>query len=218
MVPGEIQIPLSIILRWNIKMEWCFPASTRLYQHQQHPRSRQHRRKMPPVTGKRKAKKIKKKVFPRKTKQSNVDPSAKVEKHLNHVKGNSSFQKFSKKNDGTSVTFAPSMNSSAWSSRNSPTNSTNSNPFGDNRLPFESYSSFETQKKQDMEQENNGKGNYSSNTGLFLLLVTLSVLVCWGKVYAILWTSTWLFFVPNLNARNKLLRSKANSRSMDLAE
>ncbi|KAF2314275.1 hypothetical protein GH714_024850 [Hevea brasiliensis] len=112
------------------------------------------------------AKKIKKKVFPRKTKQSNVDPSAKVEKHLNHVKGNSSFQKFSKKNDGTSVTFAPSMNSSAWSSRNSPTNSTNSNPFGDNRLPFESYSSFETQKKQDMEQENNGKGNYSSNTGL----------------------------------------------------
>lgn len=161
---------------------------------------------------------IKKKAFQRKMKQAKTDPLTKVEKDLNHVKGNSPFRKFSKKSDGTSITFARSSSSSAWSSRNSSPNPGNSKPFVDNRLSFESCSSLETKKKQDMEQDNNGKGYHSSNTGLLLLLVTLLVLVFWGKVYAILCTSTWLFFVPNCNSGKRLQRIKANSHSMDFEE
>ncbi|CAI0375530.1 unnamed protein product [Linum tenue] len=41
-----------------------------------------------------------------------------------------------------------------------------------------------------------GKGRYSSNVGLCLVLVSLVVLVLWGKICAIIFTSTWLFFVP----------------------
>ncbi|XP_021648771.2 uncharacterized protein LOC110641378 isoform X2 [Hevea brasiliensis] len=123
------------------------------------------------------AKRIKKKAFPGKTKQSKGDPSAKAEKNL---MGSSSFQSLSRKNDGTNVTFAPIMNSSARTSRNSSLNSTISK--SDRRLPFESYNnSMETKKNLDMKQEKFGKGHYSSNAGLFLLLVTLLVLVFWGK-------------------------------------
>ncbi|CAI0439108.1 unnamed protein product [Linum tenue] len=42
-----------------------------------------------------------------------------------------------------------------------------------------------------------GKGRYSSNVGLCLVLVSLVVLVFWGKICAIIFTSTWLFFVPH---------------------
>ncbi|CAL1352758.1 unnamed protein product [Linum trigynum] len=42
-----------------------------------------------------------------------------------------------------------------------------------------------------------GKGRrYSSNVGLCSVLVSLVVLVLWGKICAIIFTSTWLFFVP----------------------
>lgn len=40
------------------------------------------------------------------------------------------------------------------------------------------------------------RGVFSSNTGLSLLLLSLLVLIFWGKVCAILCTSTWLFFMP----------------------
>ncbi|KAG1347215.1 hypothetical protein COCNU_06G010440 [Cocos nucifera] len=38
--------------------------------------------------------------------------------------------------------------------------------------------------------------NYGSATGLFLLLLSLFVMVFCGRLYAILWTSSWLCFVP----------------------
>ncbi|CAN1239321.1 hypothetical protein LINGRAPRIM_LOCUS2328 [Linum grandiflorum] len=40
-----------------------------------------------------------------------------------------------------------------------------------------------------------GKGR--SNVGLCLVVVSLVVLVFWGKICAIMFTSTWLFFVPH---------------------
>lgn len=40
------------------------------------------------------------------------------------------------------------------------------------------------------------RGVFGSNTGLSLLLLSLLVLIFWGKVCAILCTSTWLFFMP----------------------
>ncbi|CAN1154308.1 hypothetical protein LINPERPRIM_LOCUS41062 [Linum perenne] len=42
-----------------------------------------------------------------------------------------------------------------------------------------------------------GKGRYSSNVGLCLVVVSLMVLMFWGKICAIMFTSTWLFFVPH---------------------
>ncbi|KAJ8630814.1 hypothetical protein MRB53_024137 [Persea americana] len=39
-------------------------------------------------------------------------------------------------------------------------------------------------------------GNYNPTTLLFLLVVSFSVLVVWGRLCAIVCTSTWLYFVP----------------------
>ncbi|XP_008775779.1 uncharacterized protein LOC103696051 [Phoenix dactylifera] len=41
--------------------------------------------------------------------------------------------------------------------------------------------------------------NYGSATGFFFLLLSLSVMVFCGRLYAILWTSSWLCFVPPRN-------------------
>ncbi|XP_058090734.1 uncharacterized protein LOC131237094 [Magnolia sinica] len=41
-----------------------------------------------------------------------------------------------------------------------------------------------------------GSGKYDYTTGLYLLLISLSVLVLWGRLCAILWTSTCLCFAP----------------------
>jgi len=42
--------------------------------------------------------------------------------------------------------------------------------------------------------------NYDSATGLFLLLLSLSAMVFCGRLYAILWTSSWLCLVPRRNS------------------
>ncbi|XP_077242127.1 uncharacterized protein LOC143882534 [Tasmannia lanceolata] len=41
-------------------------------------------------------------------------------------------------------------------------------------------------------------GNYNSATGLYLMLISLSVLLFWGRICAIIWTSTCLYFAPCL--------------------
>ncbi|KAJ1383780.1 putative transmembrane protein [Sesbania bispinosa] len=40
------------------------------------------------------------------------------------------------------------------------------------------------------------KGNYGSNTALFMLLISLLILIMWGKFSAILFTSIWFYLVP----------------------
>ncbi|KAF5730611.1 hypothetical protein HS088_TW19G00203 [Tripterygium wilfordii] len=48
-----------------------------------------------------------------------------------------------------------------------------------------------------------GKGYYGVNFGLCLVVLSLVVLVFWGKVCAIFCTSTWLFFVPRRSIRSE---------------
>lgn len=52
------------------------------------------------------------------------------------------------------------------------------------------------EKQENMQMQEHGKGCYSPNIGLCFILVSLFVLVLWGKCCAIFCTSTWLFLVP----------------------
>ncbi|XP_002525789.3 uncharacterized protein LOC8282933 [Ricinus communis] len=164
------------------------------------------------------AKKIKKRTSTKKKKYSTGETISNVDKDLDLVKEKLLHQKLSKKFTGRNIVsyYAPSVNSSSvCSSAPSLNNSKRflervislgpSNPILENNI-----------KKQE-----NGKVHYGSNTGLFLLLVTLTVLVLWGKVYAILCTSTWLFFVPNwsnVSGKKLLKNGRVHSQSMDLEE
>ncbi|XP_050216374.1 uncharacterized protein LOC126667444 [Mercurialis annua] len=162
------------------------------------------------------AKKIKRRTSMKKKKHSNGETLSKVDKDLNLVKEKLLQQK--KFFDGTSVasTMSSSVNSTA-SSINSSTRFVEKgtwfgsfNPIGENN-----------KKKQETMIQEDGKGHYGSNTGLFLLLVTLLVLVLWGKIFAILCTSTWLFFVPNwssISGRKSLKISKIHGDSPEMEE
>ena len=47
-----------------------------------------------------------------------------------------------------------------------------------------------------VEQQSQKEYYRSCNRGLFFMLLSLLVLVFWGKICCIFWTSTWLFIVP----------------------
>ncbi|KAJ4726211.1 vitellogenin-2-like [Melia azedarach] len=61
------------------------------------------------------------------------------------------------------------------------------------------------QKQDNVRIQQHGKLCYPPNIGLCLLLISLLVLVFWGKVCAIFCTSTWLFFVPRWTIGNNSL-------------
>lgn len=46
-----------------------------------------------------------------------------------------------------------------------------------------------------------GKGCLGSNVGLSLLVISLLILIFWGKICAIFCTSTWLFLIPQWSAK-----------------
>ncbi|KDP38964.1 hypothetical protein JCGZ_00721 [Jatropha curcas] len=166
------------------------------------------------------ARKLRKKASMKKLKQSKKsNPSGKVEKdlNLNPLKGKSFYKRFSRK-DGIIISNSPSENASFPCSSSSvlPRNSTNSKQLVIDKVVINDP--IESKKMMLDIVKENGKGYYGTNTGLFLLLVTLLVLVFWGKLYAILCTSTWLFFVPNWNSGKKLLNNRDKSESMDLEE
>lgn len=48
----------------------------------------------------------------------------------------------------------------------------------------------------------NERDYYESNCGLFLMLISLLVLIFWGRVCAIFCTSTWLFLMPRWTIKN----------------
>lgn len=121
----------------------------------------------------------------------------KVEKESNPEKNSvdSKNKEFAKKDDGINISnsnMTGSSHSSLWSSSSSSL-SLNSRSLSDTSRSFRSNSS-EFKPKQD-NMQGNGKG-HTSTIGLCLVLVSLMVLVLWGKVCAILCTSTWLFLVP----------------------
>uniref|UniRef100_A0A5B7BPZ6 Uncharacterized protein n=1 Tax=Davidia involucrata TaxID=16924 RepID=A0A5B7BPZ6_DAVIN len=68
-----------------------------------------------------------------------------------------------------------------------------------------SQSNFFDQKKQstnnpqnpsEVKTKNRVIAGLSSNPGLCLVLITLFVTILWGRVFAILFTSVWLYFLP----------------------
>ncbi|KAJ0966037.1 hypothetical protein J5N97_027175 [Dioscorea zingiberensis] len=51
-------------------------------------------------------------------------------------------------------------------------------------------------KRSESEKAPPGRKNYHPATGLFLLLISLCVMVIFGRLCAILWTATWLYLAP----------------------
>ncbi|KAJ6301451.1 hypothetical protein OIU77_015702 [Salix suchowensis] len=146
------------------------------------------------------AKKIKRRKLLQKLKQSE-----KAEKDSNPEKNSidAMNKEFSKREDGRNISnrnMTGSSHSSLWSSSSSSLSLNSSSSVSDASPLFRSNSS-EFKPKQDNKQ-GNGKG-FTSTIGLCLVLISLMVLVLWGKVCAILCTSTWLFLVPRCSkARN----------------
>ncbi|KAM6553633.1 hypothetical protein CsatB_014395 [Cannabis sativa] len=58
-----------------------------------------------------------------------------------------------------------------------------------------------------------GKGYKSSDCGLVLMLLILFVLVFWGRICAILFTSTWLFLIPRWMQMKKSFTSSPSKSS-----
>lgn len=162
------------------------------------------------------AKKIKKRELLQKVKQSE-----KVEKESNPEKNSvdSKNKEFAKKDDdGVNISnsnMTGSSHSSLWSSSSSSL-SLDSKSLSDTSRLFRSNSS-EFKLKQD-NMQGNGKGQ-TSTIGLCLVLVSLMVLVLWGKVCAILCTSTWLFLVPRCSkARNNSSQKILDYEGIDSKE
>lgn len=59
---------------------------------------------------------------------------------------------------------------------------------------------------------------YSFNFGLFLLLISFSVMIFWGRVCAILCTSTWFYFVVRRVSDDEPPESVINSPEIDTKE
>lgn len=57
-------------------------------------------------------------------------------------------------------------------------------------------------QKQRNHQEPATKTSSGFNSGMYLLLISLTVTVLWGRICAILFTSIWLYFLPCWSPRN----------------
>ncbi|WCJ24026.1 hypothetical protein M5689_006014 [Euphorbia peplus] len=171
------------------------------------------------------ANKIRKKANSKKKKQcSNGDsPSIKIEKKDTYPVMATTFnKKFGKKYTAKVISGTPSVDTSSVMSSSSCASSVASNSM---RLPdTDIMNLMEQNQKNDQEK---GKGYYGFNTGLCLILVALLVLVIWGKLFAILCSSAWLFFVPNWGKGKKTLlflksrfkrKSDESSSSVDKEE
>ncbi|XP_030551002.2 uncharacterized protein At5g23160-like [Rhodamnia argentea] len=88
------------------------------------------------------------------------------------------------------TTFSPSLGSSRSSSTNSSLRGTTKSS-----IPSGSFNSKQIQSSA-LEDSKERRPSSSDNSAVCLLLLTLLVLVLWGKVCAIICTSTWLLFVP----------------------
>ncbi|KAK3040287.1 hypothetical protein RJ639_028202 [Escallonia herrerae] len=110
----------------------------------------------------------------------------------------------------SSSLFSSSMNSTSYTS--SITSSWRS--LSDRRASFGSNS---VEPKQ-VYAQGTKRGYYGSSTGLCLLVVCLLVLIFWGKICAIICTSTWLFFAPRRLNRVDRLEIVVDSPDIDSGE
>lgn len=103
------------------------------------------------------------------------------------------------------ATTSPSLSSSRSSS-------TNSSLRGRTRSSTRSSSFNSKQIQLGTVEDSKERPSSSENSAICLLLLTLLVLVLWGKVCAIVCTSTWLLFVPRWSIAK---RPKSTSESGD---
>lgn len=47
----------------------------------------------------------------------------------------------------------------------------------------------------------NAKGSYDAVVGMSVVVVTLVIMVFWGRICAILCTSAWLYYIPRFRKR-----------------
>lgn len=149
------------------------------------------------------AKKIKRRKLQRKLYQSNSNLLARAENFSKPIIENSIQNQELSKDSSQGIgsnSSSPFFNSSAITSssvRSSSSSLSSNSRFLTDKNKSSWSNSIETKQRQSNLQEH-GKGSYNSNIGLCLLLISFLVLVFWGKICAILCTSTWLFFVPRL--------------------
>ncbi|XP_065859910.1 uncharacterized protein [Euphorbia lathyris] len=158
------------------------------------------------------ANKIKKRA--KKKKQiANGDSASINDKDTYPITATTLNKKFGKKNQGRIISGTPSIETSSISSSSCASSIASSSM----RFPDTDITNLLEQQKQKNEEK--GKGYYGINTGLCLILVALLVLVVWGKLFAILCTSAWLFFLPNWSKGKMLLKGRLKAEeSMDREE
>lgn len=83
---------------------------------------------------------------------------------------------------------------------------------------------FDSEKQSTKNQEDsvkkskkNEKGSCELNSGMYLLLISLGITVFWGRVFAILFTSIWLYFF-SWRCANSNLRRPENVRELSEEE
>lgn len=112
------------------------------------------------------------------------------------------------------TTTSPSLSSSRSSS-------TNSSLRGRTQLSTRSSSFNSKQIQPSAIEDGKERPLLAENSAICLLLLTLLVLVLWGKVCAIVCTSTWLFLVPRwsiINCTKSPLENCEDSSYVDSAE
>ncbi|KAK3021390.1 hypothetical protein RJ639_046798 [Escallonia herrerae] len=139
----------------------------------------------------------------RESSRSNSSLSTKSDKCSSSTNGKSLQREFSEPDDTfrtssrSSSLFSSSINSTSYTS----SITSGSRSLSDRRASFGSNS---VEPKQ-VYTQGTKRVYYGSSIGLCLLLVSLLVLIFWGKICAILCTSTWLFFAPRrLNCVDRL--------------
>ncbi|KAF8391435.1 hypothetical protein HHK36_023740 [Tetracentron sinense] len=108
----------------------------------------------------------------------------------------------------SSSSFSSSGSSSSTVSTSPISESENFVSLSDRKESFRSNSLGPKQSKTNLQDprrktKEKATGNYSSNAGLYLLLISLSILIFWGRICAIVCTSTCLYFAPRWNSGDR---------------
>ncbi|KAF8414014.1 hypothetical protein HHK36_002012 [Tetracentron sinense] len=167
-----------------------------------------------------------KKVRSRKVRQdlcrSDSNLSAKSEKFSDINRRKSSEDDGRKIDSTVSSSLSSSCSSSTTSTYVMP-ESKNSRSLADQKESFGSNCFEQKQSKKNLQDpQRKTKGTvtrcFSSSAGLYLLLISLSIMIFWGRICAIFCTSAWLYFVYRWNSGDGPPENGNKSPEMDSRE
>lgn len=79
-----------------------------------------------------------------------------------------------------------------------------------------------TMQNQTTSKPTNARGSYDALVGMSVLLVTLMIMIFWGRLCAILCTSAWLYFIPrfrkDITVNDDDPKTKSNDVDFDSEE